>query len=72
MSTSGTLLIAALLERMSPAEAKALLKQLDKSIEQSIDSFRPAETTIGRRRADNRTYNIPENTTSHTSKDSLS
>lgn len=72
MSTSGKLLLNALLERMSAAESKALLEKLDKSIEQSFDRFRPAETVAGRRRADGRTHNNPENTTSHTSKDSAS
>jgi hypothetical protein len=72
MSASGTLLISALLERMSAAESKALLQKLDKSIEQSIDRHRPAQAAAGRRRADSRTHNTSEDTTHHTTKDSVS
>ena len=71
MSDSGTLLIDALLERMSPAEARALLEKLDKSIEQSVDQFRrPAPTGNARRRKDNRASDIPGDMTTYTPKDS--
>lgn len=73
MSTSGILLIGALLERLSAAEAKALLDQLDRSIAQTAPRFRPEEIRNVRRRSDDRSFNTtPATTTWQTSKDSLS
>jgi len=73
MSASGTLLIIALLERMSAADAKALLDQLDRSIAQTAPHFPPKEFRNARRRSDNRSFNAtPATTTCQTSKDSLS
>jgi len=73
MRTGETLLIDALLERLTSSQANALIDQLNKSIAQNTGRFGPDATRNGRRRSDGRTHKTPENTTSHTSiKDLLS
>lgn len=73
MNAGGTLLIDALLGRLSAAEAKMLLEQIDRSIAQNAGPWRPAQAGLGRRRSDNHTHNpFPQTTTPQPSKDSLS
>ena len=73
MNDGGTLLIDALLGRLSAAEAKALLDQIDRSIMQNVGPLRPAQARLGRRRSDNHTHNqFPQTTIPQPSKDSNS
>jgi len=72
MSANRTLLIDTLLARLSSAEAKVLLDQIDKLIAQETDRFLTEESTMRRRRADNFPYDTPANTTSNTLKDAIS
>lgn len=71
MNTSTTLLLDALLARLSPSQADTLLRQLDKSLLRTSDGSRP-RAAHGRRRTDSRTIHSIDNTKSQTSKDQTS
>ena len=68
MNTSATLLIDALLARLSPSQADALLDQLDKSLFQKQGDSRP-RTMNGRRRSDNEPNRNIDHKEPRTSKD---
>jgi hypothetical protein len=67
-SSSETLLIGTLLDRLGDIQAQALLERLDSWLQHDRDS-RPATNRIGRRRAEIGIHPPKESKASHTLKD---